>query len=64
MERVKKLSSQLGHTIKGPGTHMPHVAVGILKKKRKRGQEKYMDDTVSPTAMREANPFPFASKYL
>ncbi len=34
MERVKKLSSQLGHKIHDIGAHMPSAAVGIIRKRR------------------------------
>lgn len=63
MNRVKKLSSQLGHRISNPGAHIAHAAVLVLKKKRKKGDEKYMDERINPTAMQEHNPFPFPSKY-
>lgn len=61
MERIKKLSSQLGHRISEPGAHIAHAAVLILKKRRRKGDAKYLSTTVSPTAQQEHNPFPFQS---
>ena len=39
MNRKRKLSNQLGKKIKNPGAHMPHAAVGILRKMRKAKQD-------------------------
>lgn len=36
VSRRKKLASQLGKKIPEPGAHMPHVVVGLLKKRRTR----------------------------
>lgn len=38
MERAKKLSSQLGHTIKDLGAHMPSSVVGVIRKRRKKSE--------------------------
>lgn len=59
--RIKKLSSQLGHKIPDAGAHIPHVVVGLIRKRRskkKDAKEQLVGGSkVKPT--KEYNPHPF-----
>lgn len=61
MERIKKLSSQLGHRIAEPGAHMPSAAVGIIRKRRsqKAGINERLKGGSQVKPIKEYNPFPF-----
>jgi hypothetical protein len=63
MDRYRKLESQLGKKIEEPGAHMPHAAVGLLRKLRRKRREN--QDMVEPLklerdmkAIDKNDPFP------
>lgn len=60
MERVKKLSSQLGHKINDIGSHMPSAAVGIIRKRRskKQGFDERLKGGSHVKPLKEYDPFP------
>ncbi len=64
MDRRKYLASQMGKTIKAPGSHMPHSAVGIIlktnrKKSALRNSGVEEDVTSKDKPIETYNPYPF-----
>lgn len=61
--RRHKLMLNVTKNISHVGSVMPHSAVGILKKKRKKGMNvMYTKGGGNTPAMRQDNPFPYESR--
>lgn len=60
MERIKKLTSQLGHRIPDPGAHIPHVVVGLIRKRRSKraGLAENLKGGSKVRPIIENNPYP------
>ena len=57
--RKKYLASQLGKNISHAGQHIPHVAVGLLLKKRRfKEREMYIKGGSKNQPLKEYNPYP------
>jgi hypothetical protein len=63
--RRHKLMLNISTNISHIGSVMPHSAVGLLKKKRKKGSPDpmYQDGGHNKTPMIQDNPFPYESHY-
>ena len=59
--RRHKLMLNISKNISHVGSVMPHTAVGILKKKRKKGPAPMYQQGKSPLIM--DNPYPYESHY-
>ena len=56
---VRKYSSQLGRKIPDAGAHIPHVVVGLIRKRRtKKHNDIYKDGGSKIDPRMEYNPYP------